>query len=214
MSRGIDVQGVDCVVNYDAPKHIRTYIHRVGRTARAGRSGKAFTLLEPAQVRPFKSILRRAQNGYVGRHIVDRESHLTPLIPKFQSSLVKLKTVIELEGRGDLDTWRPIPDRVTEQLNSAGRKSEGSSDSSPDVIDESEDENGAEGDEDKVDDESKQEESDDASGDDSSEILSEEAETKDRDPEKPRARREPPRRWTRVPTIEEARALLKGIRSS
>uniref|UniRef100_A0A3Q2QHV1 ATP-dependent RNA helicase n=1 Tax=Fundulus heteroclitus TaxID=8078 RepID=A0A3Q2QHV1_FUNHE len=44
-ARGIDVNGVKCVVNYDAPQYIRTYIHRVGRTARAGKPGLAFTFL-------------------------------------------------------------------------------------------------------------------------------------------------------------------------
>lgn len=43
--RGIDIPQVACVVNYDAPKDPLTYFHRVGRTARAGGSGKAFTLV-------------------------------------------------------------------------------------------------------------------------------------------------------------------------
>ncbi|XP_048467645.1 ATP-dependent RNA helicase DDX51, partial [Rhincodon typus] len=49
-ARGIDVKGVTCVVNYDAPQFIRTYIHRVGRTARAGKAGLAFTLVLKVQV--------------------------------------------------------------------------------------------------------------------------------------------------------------------
>ncbi|KAK5598570.1 ATP-dependent RNA helicase ddx51, partial [Crenichthys baileyi] len=44
-ARGIDINGVKCVVNYDAPQYVRTYIHRVGRTARAGKAGLAFTFL-------------------------------------------------------------------------------------------------------------------------------------------------------------------------
>uniref|UniRef100_A0A9J7X1Z4 ATP-dependent RNA helicase n=1 Tax=Cyprinus carpio carpio TaxID=630221 RepID=A0A9J7X1Z4_CYPCA len=49
-ARGIDINGVKCVINYDAPQYIRTYIHRVGRTARAGKAGSAFTFLLEVQV--------------------------------------------------------------------------------------------------------------------------------------------------------------------
>ena len=45
MTRGMDVEGIAHVINYDAPVYPKTYVHRCGRTARAGRAGRAFTLL-------------------------------------------------------------------------------------------------------------------------------------------------------------------------
>lgn len=45
MTRGMDVPDVANVINYDAPVYVKTYVHRAGRTARAGRSGQVVTLL-------------------------------------------------------------------------------------------------------------------------------------------------------------------------
>jgi superfamily II DNA/RNA helicase len=50
MARGMDVSNVDFVVSYDLPKHFKTYIHRIGRTARAGRQGTALALLTRGEV--------------------------------------------------------------------------------------------------------------------------------------------------------------------
>lgn len=54
LARGIDIPDVDVVISYDAPRHVKTYIHRIGRTARAGRPGVAVTLLAPNEVNGFK----------------------------------------------------------------------------------------------------------------------------------------------------------------
>lgn len=43
--RGLDVTGINQVINYDSPKSIQIYIHRAGRTGRAGRKGKVVTFL-------------------------------------------------------------------------------------------------------------------------------------------------------------------------
>eukprot|EP00887_Chlorella_sp_A99_P000347 scaffold13.g347.t1 len=51
MTRGMDVAGVACVINYDAPVYVKTYVHRAGRTARAGRAGAVYTLLRHEDVK-------------------------------------------------------------------------------------------------------------------------------------------------------------------
>jgi len=55
-ARGIDVEGVSHVVNFDLPDGPETYIHRVGRTARATRRGDAYTLVAPEEERDFRRI--------------------------------------------------------------------------------------------------------------------------------------------------------------
>ena len=45
--RGLDVPGIRLVVNYDCPTHLEDYVHRVGRTGRAGRRGDAVTFIQP-----------------------------------------------------------------------------------------------------------------------------------------------------------------------
>lgn len=65
ITRGIDIPGVELVINYDAPVYAKTYVHRAGRTARAGRSGKVVTMLRKEDVRHFKDMLRKADNNYV-----------------------------------------------------------------------------------------------------------------------------------------------------
>lgn len=60
MSRGMDVQGVDNVVNYDTPADVKMYIHRAGRTARANQPGRVFSLLRRGMdEHPLQKILQK-----------------------------------------------------------------------------------------------------------------------------------------------------------
>ena len=56
VSRGIDIDDIDLVVNYDVPKDPEDYVHRVGRTARAARKGTAITFVNEKEMREFGRI--------------------------------------------------------------------------------------------------------------------------------------------------------------
>ncbi len=59
-ARGLDISGVSVVINYDVPTSPDVYVHRIGRTARVGRSGRAITLFESRQKREIEAIERHA----------------------------------------------------------------------------------------------------------------------------------------------------------
>ncbi|KAL2356962.1 ATP-dependent RNA helicase dbp6 [Cryomyces antarcticus] len=60
-SRGLDIPAITHVINYDVPRSVRAYVHRVGRTARAGREGQAWTLFEEREGRWFWGDVARGQ---------------------------------------------------------------------------------------------------------------------------------------------------------
>ncbi len=54
----VDIQNIDCVILYDLPKNIRTYTHRIGRTARAGKIGRSITMVEKERLTMFRSAIK------------------------------------------------------------------------------------------------------------------------------------------------------------
>jgi ATP-dependent RNA helicase DeaD len=60
-ARGIHVEGIDHVVNFDLPEDSETYVHRVGRTGRAGERGKALTFVSETEKNEFQELKRKAR---------------------------------------------------------------------------------------------------------------------------------------------------------
>lgn len=75
LARGIDIGQIDHVISYDAPKVVKTYIHRVGRTARAGQPGTAITLLETSSQEDKKmaKMLKEAGKDGIPRETFNEE---------------------------------------------------------------------------------------------------------------------------------------------
>ncbi|KAL2752908.1 hypothetical protein ACRALDRAFT_2044615 [Sodiomyces alcalophilus JCM 7366] len=72
-SRGLDIKGVDTVINYEAPQNHEIYVHRVGRTARAGRSGTAVTLAAEPDRKVVKAAVKagKAQGAKIMSRVID-----------------------------------------------------------------------------------------------------------------------------------------------
>jgi ATP-dependent RNA helicase DeaD len=68
-ARGIHVDGIDHVVNFDLPEDPETYVHRVGRTGRAGETGKALTFVTEEQGDEFRELKRKARVPFRQEHL-------------------------------------------------------------------------------------------------------------------------------------------------
>jgi len=60
-ARGLDIDNIDCVINYDLPRSPADYIHRIGRSARAGKSGEAISFIDYESMDHFKLIEKRSE---------------------------------------------------------------------------------------------------------------------------------------------------------
>ena len=111
-ARGIDVSKVSHVINYDMPNTTDAYIHRIGRTGRATRSGDAFTLVTTAD-----RAMERALERTLGRPIERRT--ITGFMP--QKSISPASEHAEQSNRGCQSTGLRTPGTALVEKNSPGR---------------------------------------------------------------------------------------------
>lgn len=98
-SRGLDIPSVDLVINYDIPSHGKDYIHRVGRTARAGRAGRSIAMVTQYDVEVYQR-LEALIGQKLPEYACDEETVLILLQRVAEASRIATREVKEMNVGG------------------------------------------------------------------------------------------------------------------
>ncbi len=93
-ARGIDVDDVEAVFNYDIPQEDEYYVHRIGRTGRAGRMGRSFTFAKGKEVYKIKNIMRYCKTKIYAMPVPSRND-VNQI--RIERAMNKIETIIEEE---------------------------------------------------------------------------------------------------------------------
>lgn len=107
-ARGIDVDDVDMVFNYDVPQDVEYYVHRIGRTGRAGRAGKSVTFVAPREIYKLRDIQRYAKIKIAKTPLPSLDDVAEM---KMQLFLDKVRAVM---SAGDLEKYLPMIEKLLE----------------------------------------------------------------------------------------------------
>jgi len=108
-ARGLDVERISHVVNYDIPADTESYIHRIGRTGRAGRSGEAILFVSPRERRMLQAIERATRQQIEKLHLPTTETVNNKRIADFKQ---KISDVI---GAGELEFTRNLVEQYQQE---------------------------------------------------------------------------------------------------
>eukprot|EP00775_Hariotina_reticulata_P012953 gene12953-13082_t len=108
MTRGMDVPNVANVVNYDPPSYPKTYIHRAGRTARAGSTGSVYTLLKPEDVVHFNALVSKLRGRKVATMKL-QPAQLQPFRPAVHQALQQVNQQLDEERRQQQQQQKQVP---------------------------------------------------------------------------------------------------------
>ncbi len=110
-ARGLDVEHVSHVVNYDVPTSAEAYVHRIGRTGRAGREGVAITLAEPREHRLLRNI------EYLTKQKI--EIATVPTVADLRARRIEMTkaSLREVILAGELDHFRAVVDSLSQEFD-------------------------------------------------------------------------------------------------
>lgn len=110
-ARGLDVEHVSHVVNYDLPTAAEAYVHRIGRTGRAGREGVAITLAEPREHRQLRNIEYQTKQKI--------EIAAVPTVADLRARRLEMTraSLRETILAGDLDQFRVLVDSLAQEFD-------------------------------------------------------------------------------------------------
>ena len=108
-ARGIDVDRISLVVNYDIPYDTESYVHRIGRTGRAGRSGNAILFITPRERRLLKTIEKATRQPIEAMAMPTSEQISEKRVAAFKN---KVKSVVSY---GELDKFKALVRAMVEE---------------------------------------------------------------------------------------------------
>ncbi|MCM2996780.1 DEAD/DEAH box helicase [Paenibacillus rhizosphaerae] len=111
-ARGLDVSGVTHVVNFDLPQDPESYVHRIGRTGRAGKEGTAWTFVTPREMDHLHLIER------VTRHRIPRKPLPTLAEAIEGKQRVTAERLLETVEKGELNEYKGLAIQLLEQYDS------------------------------------------------------------------------------------------------
>jgi ATP-dependent RNA helicase DDX51/DBP6 len=104
----MDLHHVTLVVHYDVPSFAKTYVHRCGRTARAGKSGRAVTIVKGGQVGKFmkmRQLIQDPKNVTIGGI---RKDLIRDAVPVYKKCVRALQKVLDAEENNELSSMHPL----------------------------------------------------------------------------------------------------------
>ncbi|HEY5561460.1 MAG TPA: DEAD/DEAH box helicase [Clostridiaceae bacterium] len=110
-ARGLDVENISHVINYDLPQDVESYVHRIGRTGRANKEGISYTLVTPREYMALKYI-EKVTNSKIKRKDVPTIDDIFQA--KFQNILNRVKDTIEKE---QFKKFVPMAAQLDEEFN-------------------------------------------------------------------------------------------------
>ncbi|CAM3111727.1 DEAD/DEAH box helicase [Moritella viscosa] len=110
-ARGLDVSRIDLVINYDIPTDTESYVHRIGRTGRAGRKGTAILFAAPRERRLLKAIERATRQPLTMMDLPSRDDVTKKRIASFRDQLSTLSS-----GEENLDFYKNLVGQLSEEL--------------------------------------------------------------------------------------------------
>ena len=108
-ARGLDVERISHVVNYDIPYDNEAYVHRIGRTGRAGREGQAILFVAPKERRLLRSIEQSTRQAIAAMELPTGEQVSGQRVQQFQEKIIQ-----SLEAK-DLDKFKVLLEKLAEE---------------------------------------------------------------------------------------------------
>ncbi len=105
-ARGLDVERIGHVVNYDVPYDTESYVHRIGRTGRAGRKGEAILFIAPRERNMLRAIERATRQVIEPMNLPSVDAVNTLRIAKFK------QRITETVAKGDTNLYRPVLEQL------------------------------------------------------------------------------------------------------